>query len=433
MAQARSGEKRALAVGLAVLAFFGIALYSAVNAHKGLPGSDRTLVTAMFSDTGGLRAGDDVRIARVRVGRVDAIQLVDGQPVVTLGLEGDRSVYRNATASVDSRSGLGQRIVNLDPGTPDAGELASGDVIPVSQTTPAENLSTLIEVFDEPTRQSLASTLRETGNGLAGHGRDLQDLLTTAPDLLPDLETVARVLSEEEGTDLVALMETADRLSDRFEGRQDRIAALNGHLATTLRAFDADGGEPLAQTLDRAPDTLRESRAALAALRQPLTDLDAAMLDLEPGAEGLGDATPDLRGVFREAVAPLDDTPAVAEQAGPAIEALTTTMTDARPFVPRAAEALGHANPFLTTLAPYAPEIDLFFDNWASALSRGEDGLGDPDNRHLRVTLIPHTQSVSGQGGVRDPFVARNPYPAPGEAGEDSTGSLPVPSNGGDR
>ncbi|MBW0113744.1 MlaD family protein [Pseudonocardia abyssalis] len=429
MAGPRSGDTRALLVGVVVLAFFAVSLYSGINAHKGLPGADRTLVTAMFEDTGGLRPGDDVRIARARAGRVDDVQLVDGRSAVTLGFDGDRDIYRNATASVDSRSALGQRIVNVDPGTPDAGELGS-DAIPVSQTVSSENLDSLFSLFDEPTRAAMASTLRETGGGLAGHGGDLQDILTTAPDLLPDLGTVSRALAEDEGRDLTAMLAAADRLSARFEGRQDQLASLTGQLATTLSAIDADGGEPLAQALDRAPATLREAREAMVALQPPLSDLDVAMADLRPGAEGLGASTPDLRGVLVESVPPLDRLPDVAEQAVPAVEALTTTMVDARPFAPRAAEALASANPFLTTLAPYAPDIGLFFTNWADALSRGDDGPGDPDSRHLRVTLIPHTESVTGQAGIEDPFVARNPYPAPGEAGEDSTGSLPVPSNG---
>lgn len=423
-------NKRYLTIGVSLLALFGGAAYIGINAHKGLPGAQRTIVSATFTDTGGLRPGDDVRIARVRAGQVEAVALRDGKPIVTLALDGERAIYRDANASIESRSGLGQKIVNIDPGTPPAGALGKDNVIPESQTQGAQNLADLLAVFDEPTRDSLATTLQQTGSGMGGHGPDLQALVRTAPTTLPNLATVSHALTADGGRDLTELLRVADRLTSRFQQRQDQLAALTGELGTTIGAIGTDNGTPLRDTLDRAPDTLRVARTALADLRRPLTDLNKAMIDLRPGAGGLGDATPDLRGVLREAVPPLDQIPPVSRQAEPALKDLTNTLSDARPFAPRAARAVSSASPLLSTLAPYAPEIGLFFDNWASALSIGQAGKGDPNNRHLRVLLMPHTESVDGQPGLRDPFVARNPYPAPGEAEADSTGSLPSPTGG---
>ncbi|TCK26281.1 MlaD family protein [Pseudonocardia endophytica] len=429
----KSTKGRSLLIGTVALACFAVAVYVGVNAHKGLPGAQLTTFSAAFEETGGLRAGDDARIARVRAGRVDNVEIKDGTAVATIALDGDRPIYRNATASVDSRSGLGQKIVNIDPGTPDAGELPEGSVLPQEQTTGSENLSELLAVFDDPTRAALTSTVTQTGQGVGGHGRDVQDVVRNAPQILPDLGTVSRALTDKDGQDLTRLLQAANSLSGRFAGRQDQIAALTGDLGTTLRSVSTDNSVPLRDTLDKAPDTLAAAREAMAALQPPLSDVDSATAKLQPGARGLGDATPDLRGVLREAVPPLDGVPNVSDQAQPALGELTRTMTDARPFAPRAANALADANPVLTTLSPYAPEVMLFFENFADAMSNGQAGKGDPNNRHLRVTLMLHTQSVDGQLGIRDPFVARNPYPAPGAAGQDSTGSLPLPSVGGNR
>ncbi|MYW71929.1 MlaD family protein [Pseudonocardia sp. SID8383] len=432
MASPKSTKGRSLLIGTVALVCFVAAVYVGVNAHKGLPGAQLTTFTAAFEDTGGLRAGDDVRIARVRAGRVDKVEIKDGTAVATLSLDGDRDLYKNATASIDSRSGLGQKIVNIDPGTPDAGELPESSMLPKEQTVKSENLSDLLGVFDDPTRASLTSTLTQTGQGIGGHGQDIQDVVRNAPQILPDLGTVSRSLTEDNGQDLSELLQAANSLSGRFAGRQDQIAALTGDLGTTLNAIAADRSVPLRDTLDKAPDTLSAAREAMTALQPPLSDLDSATAQLQPGARGLGDATPDLRGVLREAVPPLDGVPNVSEQAQPALGELTETMTDARPFAPRAAAALSDTNPVLTTLSPYAPEVMLFFENFADALSNGQAGKGDPNNRHLRVTLMLHTQSVDGQLGIKDPFVARNPYPAPGAAGQDSTGSLPLPTTGGE-
>ncbi len=433
MAGPKSTKARSLLIGTVALACFTAAVYVGVNAHKGLPGAELTTFSAAFQDTGGLRAGDDVRIARVRAGRVDNVEMKDGTAVATIALDGDRPIYKNATASVDSRSGLGQKIVNIDPGTPDAGELPENAVLPKERTTSAENLSDLLAVFDDPTRAALTNTLTQTGQGVGGHGQDVQDVVRNAPEILPDLGTVSRALTENNGQDLSHLLQAANSLSGRFAGRQEQISALTGDLGTTLRAVSADNSAPLRDTLDKAPDTLSAAREAMTALQPPLSDMDSATARLQPGARGLGDATPDLRGVLREAVPPLDGVPHVSEQAQPALDEITQTMTDARPFAPRAANALSNTNPVLTTLSPYAPEVMLFFENFADALSNGQAGKGDPNNRHLRVTLMLHTQSVDGQLGIRDPFVARNPYPGPGAAEQDSTGSQPLPNTGGDR
>ncbi|MFD2398766.1 MlaD family protein [Prauserella oleivorans] len=147
-----------------------------------------------------MRSGDDVRINDVRVGQVGEITLVDGKPVVELRFDGHRSIYRNATAvtaSVGARSALGQKYVAFNPGSPQAGAVDPGEVIPASETTGAQELSDLLAVLDEPTRKALGSTLRETGGGVAGHTQDLRDTLAALPTELPDLATVSRALTTE--------------------------------------------------------------------------------------------------------------------------------------------------------------------------------------------------------------------------------------------
>lgn len=410
---------RSLLLGLAVMLLFAGALELAFHATSGLPAQHHTYVKAAFADVGGLRVDDDVRIARVRVGRVSAVTFDNGVPTVTLQIDGDYPIYRNGKASVADRSALGQKLVDVQPGTADAGRLGPSEVIPLPQTTSSQNLGDLFDVFDPKTRQALGSTIRETGNGLGGHATDLHDALQSSPGELADLGTISDALSADQGQNLVALLNSANKLSTRFAGRERQLTDLVGQLDTTLRAVNVDGGKPLADTLNRSPETLRTARGALRSLQAPLADTQAAMQKLQPGATALAAATPDLRGVLREGVGPLNKLPAVDRQATPALDDLTKVVSDARPVAPRAAQALASADPLVNVLAPYAPEIGLFFDNWASALAHGDQG-----GRYLRVTLMLNTESVDGQLGMRDPFVARDPYPAPGQAGNDSKGSL---------
>lgn len=427
MAAARSLSRRpsvVLGTGVGVLALFVIAMLFAATSTDGLPFATTTTARAAFTEIGDLREGDDVRIASARVGAVESIEPGDGQVVVTMRLDGERPLYRNAdaeAATVTSRSALGQKFVNLTPGTPDAGDLGD-DVITPSQTHGAEEIGDLFTIFDEPTRAAMRSSVQQTGGGLAGHQEDVHDLLATAPKALPALGTVSRTLSEDNGSRLASLLRSSDDLAGQFQGREQQISQLLVSSRTTLDAFGVDRTEPLRATLDTAPGSLHDVRAALDTLNGPLADTESAMADLRPGGQALGDATPDVRGVLREGIVPLDKVPGVAEDAKPALSELTHTTDDLRPLTPEVAKALASAGDTLTVLAPYAPEISQYFTNATSALS-GHDASG----HWLRIMPMVGTESVTGAGPalVEDPTTHRNPYPAPGQA-ENDRRPLPV-------
>ena len=111
-------------IGLTTLGTFIAAMIFALNATHGSPVKERTTVEAEFANVAGLMVGDDVRIASTRVGYVEEMKIDDGQAVLVLQLDDpERKVYADATAAVTDRSGFGQKFVNLDPGSPGAGEL----------------------------------------------------------------------------------------------------------------------------------------------------------------------------------------------------------------------------------------------------------------------------------------------------------------------
>lgn len=409
------GRSRSVGTGLVVVAVFVAAVLFALNAQGGLPGSTETSVRAAFVDVGSLRTGDEVRIGGVRVGQVGEITLENDQAVAELELSGVDKVYRNATAttaSVGAKSALGLKYVSLEPGTPNAGEIPPDQIIPATKTTGAQDVTDLLTVLDQPTRDALGSTLREAGNGAAGQGSNLADAVANLPQELPDLATVSRALSADGGADTTQMLQALDRFSGRFAGRHDQLAALVDNVNTTVAAVNVDGGVPLGDTIDRAPATLGDVRGAVNALRQPLADTRSAVTDLRTGARALGEATPDVRGVLREAVSPLDKLPPVAGHAVPAVESLTHVMTDARPLAPRLERTVRLAADPLATMAPYATELSDFFTYLSRALSDGDDA-----GHWARFFISVSPELVGGVvPGPQAPLVHRDPYPAPGEA-----------------
>jgi phospholipid/cholesterol/gamma-HCH transport system substrate-binding protein len=408
---------RSLLVGALVLAVFVASLYVAFTAGNGLPGRSYTYVRAAFTDVGALRSGDDVRRASVRVGQVHEIRATGDHAEVTLRLDGEQDVYRDARAAVWARSGLGKKFVELAPGTRAAGRLGDADVLPTERTISPYELDDVLGVLDAPTRRAATGTLREVGGGVAGHSEDLAAALDKAPHLLADLRTVAGAAAAEDA-ELPELLRTADALAGRFAGREQHLASLVDRLDTTERALTVDGGVPLGETLDRAPAALRSARTSLTSLRDPLARTGSAMRTLQPGARALGAAAPDLRGTLREAVRPLGRVPGVARKAEPALEHLTGVLADARPLAPKVARAVASARTPLDVLAPYSPEVALWFTYAADAISEGDEA-----GNWLRIDWVLKPESFTGATGLKDPFSKRNPYPAPGEAHRNRSGA----------
>ncbi len=399
------------AAGL-LIGILGLGLYAALFASAGLPGTPETLVKARFADVGGLRVGDDVREASVRVGRVQSIEVEGDHALVTLRIADDTQVYRDARAAVWARSGLGQNFVELDRGDSTAGNLGDS-VITTDQTVPPSQLDDLLNVLDAKTRKSLGGTLREVGGGMEGRSQQLADALGAAPDLLADLGTVSDTLSASDA-ELPELLDATRDMSSRFRGHEDEVASLLGNMDDTLSAVAVDQGKPLDQTLREAPAALSETRHALDNLEQPLADLRAAAADLRTGSAALGRSTGDLRVSLRDGAKTLRAVPAVSKQAEPALGDLTEMLVDARPLVDRLAYTFNITDGPAAYMAPYAPELSQFFDYWHSA-----NGSGDVSGHYLRLGVVVRPESVDGVLPFADPLTHRNPYPAPGQAQQD--------------
>lgn len=414
LARAKSGR-----MGVVVLLVFLGLVFLAINAANGLPGSEHQDQKVSFNDVGALRAGDDVRVAGIRVGKVNDIRLEDGKAVVTLSFDGHRKLYRDAKAVISQRSALGQAYVNVTPGTPAKGALGADAVLSSDEHADGQDLANVLNVLDERTRKALRSSVLELGNGSRGHSADLNAALRALPGALPDLARVSSALTSNDGQDVTELLHATNALATSFNGQRQALAALTGQLDTTLASLATDGGTPLSQTLQQAPAALASVRQGLDSLAQPLADTRQAVTALRPGATALGKATPDLRAFLRDSRTPLDKVPGVAKQAVGPIGDLTKTFSDARPLAPRLAKAVVDASQPLSVLAPYSPEIQLFFTYLADALHEG-----DAAGHWLRFYPVTGSEAISGVVPVPDPLVARDAYPAPGVSANERKTSL---------
>jgi phospholipid/cholesterol/gamma-HCH transport system substrate-binding protein len=400
----------AWAVGALVFAGLGGALAFAAVSHRGLPWQEHRYVTVAFEELpASLREGADARVAGVRVGQVHDIAYEDGEARVRLQFPADYELFADATARIRSRSSLGQKFVEVHPGTRSAGPLGE-QPIPRERTASLTEIDEVLSALDPPTRAALSTTVRELGAGAGGRARDLADIVAASPELLADLGVTAEALSAEDAR-LVAFLAVSERLAGRFAGRVDDLARLNGQMAETFSALAADGS--LREALDRLPATLDALTPALGDLGTASGTLAGAVNESAPGAAGLGAAVPALRGALRESPPTLAKVPPVGRLAEPAFGDLAATFRDARPLAPALRRLISSFRIPIEVLAPYAPEASLVNTRLAEALS-----TGDAAGNWLRVLNVQlSADKLSNFPGA--PGMQRNPYPAPGEASTD--------------
>lgn len=402
---------RKIAVGLGVVALLLLVAWvgGIVQAGGALPGKSYTEVKAQFDDVGILKPGKEVKQNGLRVGTVSDVQLVNGVAEVTLRLDGDVAVYKNATARVGNFSALGKKYIGFDPGTPAAGELGSAPIA-TGETQDSNSLEDVLSALDPKTRDAVQHAVGSLAVGTAGHSDDLRAVLAASPDLLEDLQTVMEATGSSDA-DIAGLLVSADQLVNRFNGRADQIEGLVENVDRTVQALGVEGGKPLEKTIKALPSALDTTSQALDDLYVPLGDAEVALRNLEPGARALGAATPDLRGFLRESPAALDKVPHVAGVADPALKSLTTTVKDARPLMRPLAKSLDSLARLLRAFVPYAPDAGRFFSQ-NDLLSGTLDG---DDSKHYFAAQLTGVGLFS-VGGLPDPLYRSEPYPCPGKA-----------------
>src|SRR6266849_4120104 len=98
---------------LAILAYFALKIEDI-----GIRGGATRTINVTFDSAAGLNKKTDVRMAGVPVGKVEDITLKNGKALVTLSVAASVPMRENASARVANLGLLGEKYVELDPGTP---------------------------------------------------------------------------------------------------------------------------------------------------------------------------------------------------------------------------------------------------------------------------------------------------------------------------
>ncbi len=249
--------------------------------------------SAAFSEAGGLRIDDEVRIAGVRVGKVKDIALDGDHVKVTFKVDEGHELGSETAASIRIRTVLGQKYLALDP--QGDGELEEGSEIPRSRTTApfdvvaafqglattaseidteqlAKAFDTISETFDSPNED-----VRQALTGLSRLSRTISTRDAQLRDLLDRTRGVTQVLAERD-EQFVQLLRDGDLVLRVVEQRRQLIHEL---LVNTSRLSQELTGLVRENRAEIGP-ALRETRTVLRVLQDNQDDLERVVKLLAP-------------------------------------------------------------------------------------------------------------------------------------------------------
>ncbi|MGB0101311.1 MAG: MCE family protein [Nocardioides sp.] len=273
-------ERNPVVVGAISLAVIALLVLGAFRAQD-LPliGGGDTYYAA-FSESGGLKANDEVRIAGVRVGKVETVEL-DGDHVrVTFRIDTDSGFGDDTRAAIKVKTLLGAMYLSLEPAG--SGQLDEGAEIPVERTSSPYDVidafSGLAETSERIDTDRLAESLttladltRNTPEEFRKALRGVSALSTTIASrddqistLLQNLDRVTGVLNERD-EDIVALMNDSDVLFRALVARREAVhnllvstSSLSKELTILIKRSRADL-KPALEHLDNVVAVLNKN------------------------------------------------------------------------------------------------------------------------------------------------------------------------------
>jgi ABC-type transporter Mla subunit MlaD len=333
--------RRVVAIALLLAALVAVVIVVVVS--KDDSGSYK--VRAIFENAGFVIPGEDVKVAGVKIGTIDSVDVTDDkQAAVVLKITdpGYQDFRKDAECTVRPQSLIGERFVECEltqaraPDTnppPALDQIEHGPgkgdyLLPVENTSKSVDLDLVNNIMRLPVRQRLSVILDELGIGVAGRGEDLNVVIRRADPALKEVDKVLKILASQNET-LKSLAVDSDTILGPLARERRHVSGAIENSNAVARATAAER-VALAADIERLPLFLNQ-------LTPTMVRLGALSDQMSPVVSDLGAAAPDINRMIFE-LGPLAKAgiPAVqslgqaAEQGTPAVTAARPVITDLR-------------------------------------------------------------------------------------------------------
>ena len=305
-------------LGLIILGVFIIKIEDIPVGERG----DRLLVTARFASAAGLDRKAAVRIAGVRVGKVESIQLDGAEAVLVLSLNPQVRLHEGAIAQVTSLGMLGDKYVEILPGNPGAPLLPAGselggtnlpsfdDVLQVATAIGAdvkeitealsgsiggpageEALSEIVANIRELTA-SLRVLIADNQANVNQTTTNFMEFSATLRDELPRITEKMNLLADqlngvvgENREDMNASMKNIREVTDRLQVSADNLNSITGKIASGEGSIGKLVNDET--TVDNLNETLDSIDSGVKTIQNSMGRFERFRLDMNLRGEAL--------------------------------------------------------------------------------------------------------------------------------------------------
>lgn len=388
-----------LAILLIMVLALGVAGYILSNQRFYLPGWVPVVGTDFYDLKVELETaqsvvpgqGQTVNIAGVKIGEISKVELEDGKAVVNVKIKKKYSpVYKNATILLRPKTPLKDMFLEMDPGTPSAGEIENGGTLTSSNTLPDVGADEILASLDNDTLTYLRVLLNSGAEALADDTpADLREVFKRFEPTSRDAAKITGQLIKRR-RNIKNVIHNFQELSTELGGKDKQLAALIDSSNANFEAI-AHQEASLREAVRLLPDTLSQTRDTLRAVDATASNLGPAFEKLRPGARALGPAQRQVQPFARKT------TPIVRDELRPFARDVRPAVRDSR----AAAEDLEVATPRLTrtfkvikalvnTLAYNPPGGEEGYLFWVSWLNHAGATIFSHQDAHgiIRRTLV---------------------------------------------
>jgi phospholipid/cholesterol/gamma-HCH transport system substrate-binding protein len=281
-------------------AFSAVLLLLLANTMIDDVGGDTFAYQARFSQVSGLRAGDDVRVAGVQVGKVTSVEVDPASynsALVGFTLRTDQPLRSNATLVMRYQNLLGQRYLSLTQPKQLGAVMPENSTVPIDRTSDGFDLTELLNgfrpLFDVLKPEDVNKLTESVIKVLQGEGTTVAELLDQTAQLtnfLADRDQLFGAVFENLTPVLDDLAGQGDELRDTVESLGEFMDGLAEERKTfgksiedisevidTTEKFLADVREPLAADVVKTQQVLRMYGAEAPRFGQAIDDVGSLM------------------------------------------------------------------------------------------------------------------------------------------------------------
>jgi virulence factor Mce-like protein len=329
----------------------------------------------------GLVTGADFKVAGVRAGKIQSIELPNncinggGNPTcralvtVQVTQSGFGSFKSDAFCQSRPQSLIGEYFIDCQPGQYGKA-LKPGSTIPVTHTESTIPADLVQDVMRLPYRQRFTLIINELGAAVAGRSGDLQAALRRAVPALTETDNLLNLLANDSHTlqQLTADSNSVITALANNSKEVNRFIVEAGNTARDTAAQDSN----LRLSLQRLPALLEQLRPAMA-------KLGASADANEPVLANLSSAARNFNTLLR-------DLPAFSHSAIPAIESLGQASATGKAAVVAANPTIKHLNQFAKPTPELGQNLSIV--------------LHDLDDRSRAVEPDPRSPGGKGYTGL---------------------------------